>query len=476
MQNFSAHSVLIVEDVWPLALTYQAIAKRLGCKVTVAETAQAALGCLERQSFACALLDLGLPDMHGFDLMAQLLEIQPDCSVIVVTADDALETAVQATHAGAADFLQKPIDPDRLHITLRNTLAAYQLKTQLAELDAQAPSEFAGFIGKSKPMRALYQMIQTVASSRAPVMITGESGTGKELAAKAVHDLSPRAGKPFVAINCAAIAKDLIESELFGHVKGAYTGAHSDRKGAFLEADGGTLFLDEIAEMALDVQAKVLRALQSGEVRRLGDSKLQQVNIRVVCATHRDLQAMVQAQSFREDLYYRLHVVPLEMPALRERGDDILLIAQAFLTQFAAEEHKDFQRFSPDAQQRIMEHGWPGNVRELINTVRAIVALFNAKQVDAAMVQATLRKSSERSQTKNHAGEPKPALQRQEPPASKTLEHANHHSIRPLAQVEREAIEHAIERSGGNITQAAQALEVNASTLYRKIALWGGAK
>jgi two-component system, repressor protein LuxO len=496
MQKFPAYAVLIVEDVWPLALAYQAIAKRLDCKVTVAETAQAALRLLEQQTFECALVDLGLPDMHGFELMAQLLALQPDCAVIVITADEAVDTAVQATHAGAADFLQKPVDPDRLHITLRNTLAAYHLKTQVAELEAQTPSQFAGFVGKSAAMRAVYQMLQTVATSRAPVMVTGESGTGKELAAKAIHDLSPRASKPYVAINCAAIAKDLIESELFGHIKGAYTGAHNDRKGAFLEADGGTLFLDEIAEMSLDVQAKVLRALQSGEVRRLGDTKLQQVNIRVVCATHRNLQAMVQAQTFREDLYYRLHVVSIELPALRERGDDVALIAHSVLHAVAKEDGKAFERFDPAALRLMAQHDWPGNVRELINLVRAVVALYDGTVVQAEMVQAQLRKGADRTAPRSlkpimalepshsahadglvwpqsHRSQLAPPVHALEP--SQMAQSAPPLHIRPLADVEREAIEQAIAALDGNVALAAQALKVNASTVYRKIAQWSAA-
>ena len=305
-------------------------------------------------------------------------------------------------------------------------------------------------------MHALYKSIETVAPSQAPVFIHGETGTGKDLAAKAIHAHSLRSGQAFVPINCASISGDLIESELFGHVKGAFTGAHTDHNGAFMQAHRGTLFLDEVAELDLRTQAKLLRVLQTGEMRRVGDKEHRTVDVRVISATHRDLAAVVRAGGFRADLFHRLYVVPIKVPALRERGDDILLIAQYMLKKYADEDGRRFKDFSPQARELLVRHTWPGNVRELINTIRAAVALHDGEIIQVAMLRGPLQVNQALGGAGNAAENCASALPR-----------AN--AIEPLAVVERNAIAAALRLFEGNVTHAAKALGVNASTIHRKM-------
>lgn len=476
--KFPGCRVLIVEDVLPLSIQYRALAKPLGVDTVVAASAAEARRQIPLGPWHAALVDINLPDGSGFDVMQEMTQRWPTCAVIVVTGEDSVDNAVRAAHAGAMDFIEKPVEPDRLQITLRNALQTSMLASQVQALTPTKRDRFHSFIGQSPVMLAVYRMIETVAASRAPVFVQGESGTGKELAAEAIHRCSNRAGASLVAINCAAIPKDLIESELFGHVKGAFTGATNDRNGAFIEADRGTLFLDEIAELDINVQAKLLRALQTGEVRRVGETKSRMVDVRIVCASHRDMYTQVQAGLFREDLFYRLYVVPVDLPPLRERGEDIPLIAQAMLARYAKEDGKQFSEFSAAAAARLAAYGWPGNVRELINVVRAVVAMNDAVVVEEAMLPPKLLGRAPAGFVAGPAvralamapvavpvGElPAPAGG----PGPTAV-------VRPLADVEREAIEHAMRVFGGNITHAAKALCVNPSTIYRRMAIWAGA-
>jgi two-component system repressor protein LuxO len=469
--DFSRCRVLIVEDVLPLAIQYRTMAKALGVETVTAASVREARNQIGQGPWHAALVDIHLPDGSGFEVMEALVTRWPHCAVIVVSGEDSLDNAVRAAHAGAMDFIEKPVEPDRLQITLRNALQAATLSARVEQLEPVQRSQFHGFIGSSAPMRAVYSMLETVAQSRAPVFIRGESGTGKELAADAVHRCSNRAKGAFVALNCAAIPKELIESELFGHVKGAFTGATADRSGAFLEADGGTLFLDEIAELDINVQAKLLRALQTGEVRRLGETRHRTVDVRIVSATHRDLHAQVQAGRFREDLFYRLYVIPVDLPPLRERGDDVVDIAQAMLERYSREDHKGFTRFSEAARAALLAHPWPGNVRELINVVRAAVALHDDTVMQVEMLPLHYRDSHEAPAAPAASGTPHRAPTAAETPAPAASEDAVA-AIRPLATVERETIEQALRLCGGNITRAARALQVNPSTIHRKLASW----
>lgn len=321
----------------------------------------------------------------------------------------------------------------------------------------EATSRVPGFIGSSTAMQVVYRLIETAAGSRATVFITGESGTGKEVAASAIHKLSQRAAKPMIALNCAAIPKDLIESEIFGHVKGAFTGAVADRDGAAQRASGGTLFLDEICEMDLALQGKLLRFLQTGEFQRVGGSKTEKVDVRIIAATNRDPLAEVEAGRFREDLYYRLHVIPVMLPALRERGEDVLKIGQYFLSTYSAEEHKRFIGFTPEVMQMLRHYDWPGNVRQLQNIIQNIVVMNDGELVQPDMVPPPVGGRWARPHSTRRADATGVML-----------------NIRPLAEVEREAIESAITACEGNIPKAAVLLGVNPSTIYRKLQQWSG--
>ena len=379
--------ILVVEDTPTQAELARVLLTSLGHQVRLAVAAGPALIAAREWQPDAILLDVELPDYNGFELMKKLKAEGIDAAVVVVTANASINTAVEAMRGGAVDFIVKPYAKARLEVTLANALEKRALVAQLRTVRAQLERDrFFGFIGASAPMQAVYRTIESVAASRASVFITGESGTGKELAAEAIHKASPRAGREFVALNCGAIPRDLLESEVFGHVKGAFTGATSDRAGAAKLADGGTLFLDEIGEMPLDMQVKLLRFVQTGTYAPVGSSRMERVDVRFVCATNRDPMLEVQAGRFREDLYYRLYVVPIELPPLRERGDDVLRIAQHFLASFAREEGRRFRGFTPDAETALMAYAWPGNVRQLQNVIRNVVVLHDADMVDAGML------------------------------------------------------------------------------------------
>jgi two-component system, repressor protein LuxO len=471
-QSFPGLRVLVVEDLVALAIQYRTLAHKLGVEVVSAASVSQAKRLAAQGPWHVALVDLHLPDGSGFDVMDDLLHANPGCAVVVITAEDALDNAVRASQGGAFDFIEKPVEAERLLVTLRNALHAGQLTQQVEQLQTQVPTQFEQFIGQSAEMQTVYRMIDTVAGSNVPVCITGESGTGKELAAHAIHARSPRKNNNWVPINCASIPKELIESELFGHVKGAFTGAITERSGAFLEADKGTLFLDEIAELDLSVQAKLLRVLQLGEVKRLGEDKTRLTNVRVVCATHRNLMDRVRSGEFREDLFYRLYVVPIELPPLRQRGGDIAMIAKALLARYATLEGKVFTGFSVDAIHALRSYAWPGNVRELVNVVRAVVAMHSGPTVELEMLSVGLRNLLPQAR-QSTTPEPTPWFVQPIPLAPTCTEKR---PIRPLAQVEQEAIDHALQVCEGNVAQAARALQINPSTLYRKIQGWSSLK
>jgi two-component system repressor protein LuxO len=324
-------------------------------------------------------------------------------------------------------------------------------------------ADFEGFVGRSERMRGLYAQIRAIARSSAPVFITGESGTGKELCADAVHKQSHRAGTTMVSLNCSAIPKELMESEIFGHVKGAFTGASEARAGAAELADGGTLFLDEICEMDLALQSKLLRFIQSGTFRRVGDAKPRCVDVRFVCATNRDPAEEVRAGRFREDLYYRLHVIPVRLPALRERREDILALAEAFLAAMADEEGAGFGGFTAEAADMLRGHSWPGNVRQLQNVIRRIVVLNDGELIDAELLRGPLREQAPCAPVNPAATAPATAIGTAGDGGSDIL---------PLWRQERAIIEDAVHRCGGSIGRAARALEISPSTIYRKLQSW----
>lgn len=539
--------ILVVEDTASLLHIYETYLKKRGYDVTSVLTAHDALNYISNNSTDLVLLDLKLPDMDGLDVMAELKARNFTAPVIIITGHGSINTAITAMRHGAWDFLVKPFNVDRLGEAVSKGLEGGHFKAATdTEYDAvveaagtrpvktrpgavsdtshpdkdQTPDtmparacrivtphedgrsdelehKYGSFIGTSPVMQDLYKQIDNAAKSQAPVFITGESGTGKEVCAEAIHKNSARAHKPFVPINCAAIPKDLIESELFGHVKGAFTGALYDRDGAAKVADGGTLFLDEIGEMDVSMQTKLLRFLQNYTFQKVGDSRLERTDVRIICATNRDPHAEIRQGRFRDDLFYRLYVIPVHLPPLCQRDKDIAEIARALLLKYAREENKSFCQFSEEAEACLLSYHWPGNIRELQNIIRNIVVMNKGDTVTINMLPQHLRamesnnidklpgyqspgKTGEISLNLPHentdygldalAGDFMPGGARND--IGDNLQRTNRKPVKPLWLVEKEAIELAIRQCRGNIPKAAALLEVAPSTLYRKKQSW----
>jgi two-component system repressor protein LuxO len=461
--------LLMVEDTASVAVLYRSYLTPLSIDINIVGSGKEALESLAKREPDLILLDLRLPDMTGMDVLNEVKKLHPSVPVIFMTAHGSIDTAVEAMRLGAQDFLIKPCEADRLRVTVNNAIRkASKIKSESHNDDSQT---YQGFIGSSQKMQAVYRTIDSAAASKASIFITGESGTGKEVCAEAVHAASRRGDKPFIAINCAAIPKDLIESELFGHVKGAFTGAATDRQGAAELADGGTLFLDELCEMDLDLQTKLLRFIQTGTFQKVGSSKMKSVDVRFVCATNRDPWKEVQEGRFREDLYYRLYVIPLHLPPLRERGDDVIEIAYSLLGFMSKEEGKDFVRLSPQVVERFIQYEWPGNVRQLQNVLRNVVVLNSGKEIALEMLPPPLNRPLT-------AAKPPAAVEQTTQVVSVNQSQSDNQSspsvqdIFPLWMTEKQAIERAIEACDGNIPKAAGYLDISPSTIYRKLQSW----
>lgn len=434
--------VLVVEDDAGIA---KLISDSLGgqpYRLEFARTGKAALAALKREPADVLLLDLGLPDMDGRAVLKRAIGLRPAPSVVVVTGNASLDVAVESMRLGAFDYVVKPWDDARLSVTIRNALEHRRLANLVTRYRERYEGDnFCGMVGASPAMRAVYRTIEAAAASNATIFITGESGTGKELCAVCVHGLSSRSAGAFVALNCAAIPAGIMESEIFGHVKGAFTGAVSDRGGAALRADGGTLFLDEICDLPLELQSKLLRLVQTGQYQPVGSDRVEKTDIRFVCATNRDPLRELAEGRFREDLYYRMHVIPIDLPPLRARDGDIALLAAHFLAQYAEEEGKSFTGFTPEAAARLDAHSWPGNVRELQNVIRRVAVLSDGELVTADML---------------------PPLAAPAAPAAPDA------PVVPLSVMEHHAIERAIEAADGNVAKAAALLGIDRATVYRK--------
>lgn len=457
--------LLLIEDSVALARVYQEYLKGIGLDVVHATEGKSGQQYIEQEQPDVVLLDLNLPDINGLDILEKLYQTGQPTIVIVITAHGSVDMAVEAMRLGAFDFLQKPFDAERLRVTVRNALEKQSLSNLVKTYQKNFERDkFHGFIGASLPMQAVYRIIESAASSRATVFVTGESGTGKEVCAEAIHQEGDRRGAPFIALNCAAIPRDLIESEIFGHVKGAFTGASAERYGAATQADGGTLFLDEIGEMDIDLQSKLLRFVQTGSFQKVGGSKVEKVDVRFICATNRDPLEMVSNGTFREDLFYRLHVIPVHLPPLRERAGDVLHIAEYFLQQFSQEENKDFMKFDSQVADIIESYPWPGNVREVQNVMRNIVVLHQGEIVEKEMLPSPIN---------TYSSSNVPSLHSHVEHFARVEQHSDAGSMQPLWMVEKEAIESAIRLCNGNIPQAAAKLEVSPSTIYRKRQSWG---
>lgn len=480
--------ILLVEDAAALARTYMGYLRDEPWRLVHVETGGGALAAVKADEPDLVVLDLKLPDCDGMEVLRQLGESAPGLPVVVITAHGSIGVAVEAMRAGAADFLVKPFGPDRLITAISNHADRRRFARTLAappRPGITSPSarrdSFEGFVGASDAMQGVYRAIESAARSNATVFITGESGVGKEVCAQAIHQQSPRRERPFVAINCAAIPSELMESEMFGHVKGAFTGAVADKPGAARLADGGTLFLDEICEMSLHLQTKLLRFVQTGSFNPVGRASPQHVDVRFVCATNRDPLEEVGAGRFREDLYYRLHVIPVGLPPLRERGEDVILIAERFVQLYAAEEGRAFKGLAEDAKAVLRGFGWPGNVRQLQNALRNAVVLHEGVQLTAEMLSATVRGAAgvrgpgARAQAHHaaahaatHGGAHMGSAAPPDPDDLAALSKA----IRPLADLEREAIERAVEFCQGDVRKAAVFLGVSPATIYRKQKFW----
>lgn len=466
--SLKEQKILLVEDVLSMSMLFVKHLEAAGIQAVAVEDLASARAAQAKDTFDLLLLDLNLPDGDGLAYLEELRGTPMETPAIVITADASLNNAVRAMKLGALDYLVKPFSESRLVTTVNNTLERVQLRQQVEVLRHETQDgAFYDFIGNSVAMQKVYRTIENVAPSKATVFITGASGTGKELCAEAIHKAGPRANKPFVPLNCAAIPQDLLESELFGHLKGSFTGAIADRLGAAREAEGGTLFLDEMCELDLGLQKKLLRFLQTSTVQPVGSAKPAKVDVRVICATNRDPLEEVRAGRFREDLYFRLNVVPIGLPALKERGRDVIDIARSFLGRFSEEEGKALKDFSAEAQALLMAHNWPGNVRELQNTIRNIAVLQDGDTLTPDMFPA-LEEQTNLIVPSNDQPTDRPTRASAMVPSAM----ADNELMGTLAEIERKAIEDRIAIFDGSIPKAADSLGVSPSTIYRKKENW----
>ena len=443
-------SVLVIDDDSAHAEAASESLGRSGYDCTVATSGTEGVRRLEKDDYDVVLTDLVMRDLSGIEIVRKVKSSRPETEVIVMTGYPSYETALEAMDEGAYDYLNKPIDLNILRAKIRKALEKQKLVRSNAELKQQLDKKYGieGIIGGSEPMQNVFDTIRQVAASMATVLILGESGTGKELVARAIHANSPRRGNHFVPLNCAALSETILESELFGHEKGAFTGAIQTRKGRFEYAHGGTLFLDEIGDLPPNTQVKLLRVIEYGEVLRVGSNEPLKVDVRLLAATNKDLTALVKEGKFREDLYYRLKVVTIDLPPLRERLEDLPLLVQSFLDEFSRRQNRKSPEITPAAMELLYNYDWPGNVRELRNCVEAMVALDKDGKIDAEDV-------------------PKYVKQGDETPSSSGVGGVN------LEEKEKESIRKALALCEGNREKAAKMLGIGERTLYRKIKRYG---
>ncbi len=507
--------VLVVDDDPDLLRLIEFELAKEGIDIETADTGENALAAIRDRSPATIVLDLGLPDIHGKELLERLGNERPEIPIVVLTAESELGEAVECMRLGATDYVQKPFDRTRLVTSLQNARRQRTLQDSVATLtrELRQTEGFASILGDSPAVRKVVQLLDRAASSDISVLIEGPSGTGKEVAARAIHAESPRRSRPFVAVNCGAIPEHLIESELFGHEKGAFTGATASRAGYFEQAEGGTLFFDEVGELRLDLQVNLLRALQEREIQRIGSTKTRKIDVRVVAATNRDLKEAIREGSFREDLYYRLAVFPVALPSLRERDGDVMLLANAFLERYAARHGRKIDGFASSASEAIRTYGWPGNIRELKNVIERATILEDGPEISLGSltddVVCALGEGAWCNET-NGTSRPVAAAPTSlpvEPPTSEVAaenestiasetaaparlngENATPDApvartprdvngadepILPFEEEERRIIHRALLRSGWNVQKAAEQLKIGRATIYRKIEKFG---
>ncbi len=470
----SIKRILVADDEdsirWVLS---KAFSKR-DYQVDLASTGTDALELSRKNAYDLAILDIKMPGMSGLDLLARLQQESPRTLVVIMTAESSMKNAVEAMKGGAYDYITKPFDLDALDAIILKAQKASTISDEVTRLKAELKDHYQldrTIIGQSQPMQTVYKVLGKIAPSDVTVLISGESGTGKELIARAIHFNSPRLGKPFVALNCAAIPRDLLESELFGHEKGAFTGATERKIGKFEQANGGTLFLDEIGDMPLELQVKMLRVLQEKEITRTGGSNSLKIDVRIVAATNQDLKAQVRQKLFREDLFYRLNVVPLELPPLRERRDDIPALVEHFLKRAQGEHRTQAAGVTASAMQKLREHSWPGNIRELENTIqRAALLSPNVLLGSEDFQDLEATGEAERSDT---SLEGLIATKLKNSLAQMDFQEMDNLYEMVLHQMERPLINIVLERTRGNQVRTAEILGINRNTLRKKIKTLG---
>ncbi len=452
MTTASAIKVLLVDDDSGHLTTLRTITRSWGYAVQTADDGDVAVELVRGEAFDLIVMDVRMARMSGIEALARIKAFNPSIPVIIMTAYSSVESAVEALKAGAYDYLIKPLDFEKLKLTIERAREHAGLKAENRRLRQRLDDrvEMDNIIGQSASMQAMMEMLSMVAPSDATVLITGASGTGKELVARCLHHNSQRKDQPLVAINCAAIAETLLESELFGHEKGAFTGADKRHEGRFMQAHGGTLFLDEIGETSAFMQAKLLRAIQEKEIQRVGGQEVISADVRIVAATNRDLRAEVAAGRFREDLFYRLNVMTLEVPPLRQREEDIPLLAHHFLRKYARRNRKHAEGFAPLAMDMLLRYPWPGNVRELENAVERAVILLTGDYVTERQLPLNI--------VEEHPGREEPARPAQTMDGTRSLE-----------EIEKEAILTTLQASDGNKSETARRLGITRKTLHNKL-------
>jgi len=449
------NTILVVDDDRAHRTMLRTLLSGWGYTIVEADDGQVAIEKVHKQAFDMILMDIRMLKVSGLEALVGIKTYNPAIPVIIMTAYSSVETAVEALKKGAYDYLTKPLDFDELRLAMEKAMDHSRLKEENRLLRESLGSRFdrQNIIGRSTAMAKILETVAQVAPSEATVLITGDSGTGKELIAGAIHFNSPRKDGPFVKVNCAAITETLLESELFGYEKGAFTGAHRLKEGRFRQADGGSLFLDEVSEMSMGMQVKLLRALQEREITRVGGEEVVKVDVRVIAATNKDLIQEIESERFREDLYYRLNVVTLNVPLLRERKDDIPLLAQHFLGTFAEKNRKQIKGFSPQAMDQLVKYDWPGNVRELMNAVERAVVLSRSEYLDEQDLPLVI----------------KDALSGEEKIPSRYAVPAD----LPLEDVEKATILKTLESTDGNKSEAARRLGITRKTLHKKLKKYG---
>ena len=469
--NKASPLVYIVEDSVSSGALYSSQLESVGYQTRHFVDGYSALVAIKEKMPSVIIQDVCLPDISGLDVLQFVNKQASPARVIIITSNSSIEIAVDAMRLGGFDFIEKPFTRERMLTSVNDAVKQLMLESNPKEIEeSPEPADKINFVGESLAMQTVFRLLDSASRSKASVFVTGESGTGKEVCAQQLHQSSSRRVGPLIAINCAAIPKDLFESEFFGHVKGSFSGALADRKGAVEVANGGTLFLDELCEMDLNLQAKLLRFLQTGTFNRVGSSEVLQSDVRVVCATNRNPAEEVGEGRFREDLYYRLNVIPVQLPALRERGNDILLLANAILADKSSQNNKDFKQFSAEVQKLFLQYDWPGNIRELQNVIENMVVIYTGESITTDMLPATFGQSdgeiTKSTTVAKRSTQHIMAAEKIQPIQGSSA------GIIPMWLVEKNTIEHAIEACSGNIPLAAAHLGVSASTIYRKMKSW----